>query len=418
MSQFPDILRVRQKFDGPCLQNVTSEIERQLDKLELRNRIQTGETVAITAGSRGIANIVEILQAVIGHLHRLGARPFVIPAMGSHGGGTTDGQLRVLRGYGITEEAVGCPIRASMQTVVVCQAKEGFPVYFDQHAYQADHVLVCGRVKPHTDFTGPIQSGLMKMLLLGLGKHDGAKTYHRAFHDFSFDQIVRSVANHVLQKCKIVGGLATIENAYEQTAHIEGVLPTDFESREPELLKMADRWLARLPFDEADVLIVDEIGKNISGTGMDTNVIGRKHDDHRAADHETPKIKRIAVRGLTAETHGNASGIGIAEFALSRVAEQIDAVVTAENCVTSGHVSAGMMPLLFADDAAMLRAAMRTVGFRSAADTELIWIRNTLDLAEFHCSTAYAAAIEANPSLTVIATASPLPLSRDGFLPG
>ena len=197
--------------------------------------------MAITAGSRGIVNIRVVLTAVVAHLTRLGARPFLVPAMGSHGGGTPAGQLEVLASYGVTEENCGCPIKASMETVVICQTPEGFPVHFDRHAYQADHVLVCGRVKPHTDFTGDIQSGLMKMMLIGLGKHEGAKVYHRAIHDYSFPQIVRSVGQRVLAQCKIVAGLAIVENGYDETAQITAVRPEELEGRERELLALATR---------------------------------------------------------------------------------------------------------------------------------------------------------------------------------
>ena len=204
--------------------------------------------MAVTAGSRGIANIGIILRETVRHLQRLGAEPFIVPAMGSHGGGTAEGQRRILTSYGITESYCGCPIRSSMETVIVCQAAEGFPVHFDRYAAEADHVLVCGRVKPHTRFVGDIESGLMKMLLIGLGKHAGALVYHQAIQDYSFGQIVRSVAREVLQRCRILAGLAIVENAYDETAQIAVVAPEDFESRERELLQQARACLPRLPF--------------------------------------------------------------------------------------------------------------------------------------------------------------------------
>ena len=206
-----------------------------MDKLQLGSRIKPGQNVAITVGSRGIANILTITQAIVDSIKRLGAKPFLVPAMGSHGGGTAEGQLGVLASYGVTEESCGCPIRSSMETVVVCQTAEGIDVHFDRHAFEADHVVVANRVKPHTGFVGDIESGLMKMMLIGLGKHEGAIEYHQAIQDHSFGQIVRSVAGRVLEQCRIVAGLAIVENGYDQTAAIVGVQPGEFEAREKEL---------------------------------------------------------------------------------------------------------------------------------------------------------------------------------------
>ncbi|MDP6467585.1 MAG: lactate racemase domain-containing protein, partial [Pirellulaceae bacterium] len=299
MSSYPLMFRVRQTFERPRVDDIPAAVDAQLSQLELSKTIQPGQSVAITAGSRGIANIHLIIKAAVDHLRAIGAEPFIVPAMGSHGGGTAEGQRKIIECYGITESYCGCPIRASMETEVVCEAEEGFPVHFDRHAFTADHVIVCGRVKPHTGFTGDIESGLMKMMLIGLGKHAGAKVYHRAIKDNSFGQIVRSVAREVLSKCRIAAGLAIIENGYDETAKIAAVAPSDFEEREKELLVEAKQWMPRLPFKTADLLLIDEIGKNISGTGMDTNIVGRKYRDHIAREDEFPKVRYIAIRGLT-----------------------------------------------------------------------------------------------------------------------
>src|SRR6188508_1671211 len=305
MSNYPDLFRVRQNFQSPTLpvEQIPATVAAELLRLNLAERVRPGQSVAITAGSRGVANIALIIKAAVEHFQSLGAKPFIVPAMGSHGGGTAEGQRGLIEGYGITEPYCGCPIRASMETVVVCQAAEGFPVYFDKHAFGADHVLVVGRVKPHTGFVGDIESGLMKMMLIGLGKHAGAKIYHRAIMNHSFGQIVRSVAREVLAKCRIVAGIGIVENAYDQTAKIQAVAPAEFEDREKELLVLAKQWIPKLPFKSADILLLDQIGKNISGAGMDTNVVGRKFNDHAAAENEFPKVKRIAVRALTEATH-------------------------------------------------------------------------------------------------------------------
>ncbi len=417
MATLPSVFRLRQKFDAPRVEDISGEVARQLAGLRLQDTIRPEQSVAITAGSRGIANIRVITKAVVDHMKRLGAKPFIVPAMGSHGGGTAEGQRQVLNSYGITEDYCGCPIRSSMETVVVCQTAEGFDVHFDRHAFEADHVLVCNRIKPHTGFVGDIESGLMKMMLIGLGKHEGAKIYHRAIQDHSFGQIVRSVAGRVLESCRVAGGLAIVENPYDQTAHLEAVAPANFETREKELLVMAKRLLPRLPFEQIDLLIIDEIGKNISGTGMDTNVVGRKFHEHRAAKNEFPKIKRIMVRGLTEATHGNASGIGLVEFVTSRALAQTDMRKTRINCITAGHVSAAMIPIDLPTDRETIETALTTLGLVSPAETKIIWIRNTLDLGEVECSQVYLDEAREREDLEILTPLRAMPFDAAGNLP-
>ena len=417
MPPLPEIFRVRQTFPSPRLEDVPAAVHAQLARLELAERLRPGQSVAITAGSRGIAQIDVILHTIVEHLHTLGARPFIVPAMGSHGGGTAAGQRRLLESYGIRDDRLGCPIRSSMETVIVCQAAEGFPVHFDRQAMEADHVLVCGRVKPHTNFAGPIESGLMKMLLLGLGKCEGAKIYHRAFADFGFEQIIRSVAAEVLHRCHILGGLAIVENAYDQTALIEAVAPADFEAREKELLVLARQWLPRLPFPQVDVLLIDRIGKDISGVGFDPNVAGRKFNDHKAVAGESPQVKRIALRGLSAQSDGNAIGMGMAEFCRSRLLRQADLAATRLNVLTSGHVSAAMCPLDYETDRQMLDVALGTLGLVEPQDARLLWIADTSHLAEVECSAAYLDEARRRADLEILGPPRPLPLDAAGNLP-
>ena len=417
MSDYPQLFRVRQKFDTPRVDDVPAEVERELAKLQLSNKVSPGQTVAITAGSRGIANIHLIIKAAVDHFKSIGAEPFIVPAMGSHGGGTAEGQQGIIEGYGITEEFCGCPIRATMETVTVCEAEEGFPVHFDKHAFEADHVLDCGRVKPHTNFVGPIESGLMKMMLIGLGKHEGAKIYHRAIMNYSFGKILRSVGREVLSRCGVVAGLAIVENSYDDTAKIAAVAPEEFEERESELLVLAKEWMPRLPFDAADILIVEEIGKNISGSGMDTNVVGRKASDHKAGDDEVPKIMRIVVRGLTPETHGNATGIGMAEFCRSDVVDQMDVEITRINCLTGGHPTAAMIPVHYPTDREILDAALPTIGLTDAPDAKLMWIQDTLAVSELECSAAYFEEAQQRSDLEILTPLRPMPLDTKGNLP-
>ena len=416
MTVFPQIFRLRQTFDAARVENVPVEVDTQLKRLRLHEKVRPGQTVAITGGSRGVANIAAILRAIIDHCKKLGARPFVVPAMGSHGGGTAEGQNKLLASYGITESSLGCPIRASMETVIVGQAAEGFPIHFDRLAFEADHVLVCNRIKPHTGFVGPIESGLMKMLLIGLGNSEGATIYHRAIRDFSFEQIIRGVAGEVLRRCHILAGVAIVENAYDQTGRIEAVRPEEFETRERELLTLAKQWLPRLPFQRADVLVIDRIGKDISGTGLDPNVVGRKFNDHAAIEEEWPKVRRICLRGLTEATHGNAIGYGIAEFCRSQILRQMDVEATRLNGLTSGHISAVMTPLDYETDREMLAAALSTIGLAEPPEVRLLWIADTLHLSEVECSAAYLNEAREREDLEILSELRPLPFDKAGNL--
>lgn len=399
---FPRMIRIRQTFDAPKVVDIAGEVERQLTGLNLQRKVRPGQSVAITAGSRGIANIAVIIKATVQHFQRLGALPFIVPAMGSHGGGTAEGQRAIIEGYGITEEYCGCPIKASMETVIVAQTPQGIPVHFDKFASEADHVMVCGRIKPHTNFVGDIESGLHKMMLIGLGKHAGAKIYHRAIMDFNWIEIVRSVADAVIRNCKVVGGLGIVENAYDETGLISGVAPEEFFQREKELLVLAKQWLPRLPFRKVHLLIIDEIGKNISGTGMDTNVIGRKYNDHRATDLDDTSVRTIFVRGLTEATHGNATGIGIAEFTNTRTVNQVDRKITAINCITGGHAPAAAIPISYDTDREVVENALTTIGLATDKNAKVIQIPDTLHLAEVLVSEAYLDEIRQRPDLQII----------------
>ena len=399
---YPKMFRVRQHFEGPQLDDVAGAVASELAKLSLGRKVKPGQTVAISAGSRGIANIALVIKAIVEHFKGLGATPFIVPAMGSHGGGTAEGQRAILEGYGITPEYTGAEVRASMETIIVGTTPEGIPVHFDRNASQADHVVVCGRVKPHTGFAGDIESGLMKMMLIGLGKHRGATIYHRAIQNYSFGQIVRSVGQMVLKQCKVVAGVAVVENCYDETALVEAVHPDEFEQREKALLVKAKQWMPRLPFNHVDLLIVDEMGKNISGSGMDTNVIGRKYHSHEAAEHEFPKVTRIFVRGLTRATHGNAAGIGVAEFCTTRLVEQTNWDYTYINCLTGGSPEGAACPLHYGTDREVLEVALPSVGLVEPENARVVHIKNTLDLGEIGLSEAYLAEAQGRDDLTVV----------------
>jgi hypothetical protein len=399
---YPRMFRVRQQFDSTRLDDIPGEVRRQLVRLHLEDRIGHGQTVAITSGSRGVANIAVITKTIVEHLQGLGAVPFIVPAMGSHGGGTAEGQAGILAGYGITAASMGCELLASMETVIVDRTPQGIPVHFDKHASQADHVIVVGRVKPHTGFVGDVESGLHKMMLIGLGKHEGAKIYHRAIANYSFMEIITAVAQSVIHKCRVAAGVAIVENAYDETALIEAVSPEQFLPREAELLKRASEWLPRLPFPECDVLIVDQIGKNISGTGMDTNVVGRKFSDHTATEKDRARCKRIFVRGLTPDTHGNATGIGLSEFTNQRTIDEVDKKITAINCITGQHPTGAMLPIAYDTDREVMTAALQTIGLIEPPQARVIHIADTLHLAECLVSEAYLPRIAERPDLTAL----------------
>ena len=383
---YPNIVRLRQRFERPRVDDVAAAVALALERTDLPRRVRPGQTVALTAGSRGIANIPLVLRATAGFLKKLGARPFLVPAMGSHGGGTAEGQRRILESYGITEEFVGAPIRASMDVVSLGTTGEGYPVLLDRFASEADHIGVVARVKPHTGFHGPIESGLLKMLMIGLGKHAGALAYHRILLEQPFDAVVRSVGRAVLARAPVAFGLALVENAYDDTAFIEAVAPPDFEAREEHLLREARRLLARLPWRQADLLIVDEIGKNISGSGIDTNIVGRKRAFRQNPPPDQPAMRLIFVRGLTERTHGNATGIGLADFTTTRLVKAMNYRATVVNCLTAGYPEAASLPVHFETDREVIDAALAILGTRPPEEARILRIRHTLDLEDIEAS--------------------------------
>ncbi len=336
--------------------------------------------------------------------------------MGSHGGATAEGQLALLARYGITPGSMGCEIRSSMETVIVGTTPFGFDVHFDRHAESADHVLIVNRVKPHTRFAGEIESGLHKMLLIGLGKHAGAQLYHRAIVDHDFDAILHAVAGHVLERCRVVGGLAIVENARDETALVTGVPPGEFAAKEAALLRQARAWMPRLPFAECDLLIVDEIGKDVSGAGMDTNVVGRKFDDKKATPRDHVNCRRIFVRGLTPATGGNATGIGIAEFTNERTVTAINRRETAVNCITGNHPTAAAIPIAFPTDRECIEAALLTLGLTAPANARVLHIRNTLRLGDLWASEAYLDEARRIPQVEVLLEPEPMRFDETGNL--
>jgi hypothetical protein len=414
---YPEMFRLRQILDAPRCDDVYATVRSEIDKLDPAAKIKAGQSVAVAAGSRGVANIDTIVKATVDAVKDLGATPYIVPAMGSHGGGTAEGQAAVLDGYGINEQTMGCPIRSSMEVVQIGTSDFGMPIYFDKNASEADHVIVVNRIKPHTGFAGEIESGLMKMMLIGLGKHKGAAIYHRAIIHHSFDTIVRLVGRVVREEIPIAFGVATLENGYDETAEIHAIDAPDFEDVEKVLQAKSKAYCPKLPFEDVDLLIIDEMGKDISGAGMDTNVIGRKRNDRKAIDGDTPRVLRIFVRDLTETTHGNATGIGLAEFTTKRLVDKIDFHATYTNVITGQHVSAGAVPLHFETDREVLDVALESIGLIDVPDARVLWIKNTLDLGEVEASAAYLAQLEGRDDLELIVGPRTLQTQEDGNLP-
>ena len=316
----PKMVRVKQIFPRISFNDVREAVQSELVSIGIESIIKSGDTIAGGAGSRGVANIAVSVKAIVDFLKDLGAKPFIFPAMGSHGGATPEGQTEVLYHYGISEKTMDGPIKSTMDTKIMGKTADGLPVFLDQYAADADHVVPVNRVKSHTDFNGSIESGIMKMLAIGVGKQRGANMYHRAFFSYGFEHVIRTSAALLIDSGKVPFGLALVENAYGETALAKAILAKDILSSEQKLLALYKEISAKLPFDTLDLLIVDWMGKNISGTGMDTNVIGRYMQNFEP-EPDKPSYLRILVCDLTEESAGNATGIGLADFTTKRLVD-------------------------------------------------------------------------------------------------
>ncbi len=414
---YPDLFWLRQRFDGPVVEDPNARTAEALGSLDLGRHVRAGQSVAVGVGSRGIANLSTIVRATIDHLRTLGLEPFIVPAMGSHGGGDVPGQTAVLTGYGITEREMGCPIRAQMETIELGTTSLGFPIHFDRLAAGADHVVIVNRIKPHTMFTGDVESGLAKMLLIGLGKQPGAETYHRAILDHQWPTIVSTVTPAILSKVSVLAGIAIVENADDETAGIEAIAGDRIVADEAPLLTLAKALMPRLPFADVDILLIDEIGKNISGGGFDPNVVGRKDSLHEPDHEQQTRVRAIVVRSLTEATQGNALGIGFAELCRTRVVDEMDRDKTWLNAITASDLPAAMTPIHYDTDEELLVAAETRTGLRGLAQARLCWIRNTLDLGVVACSAAYLEEAQTRDDLMILTDPAPMRFDAAGNLP-
>ena len=411
--QFPPFLAMEYIATQPAVESPEQAAYDAVHTCPDIARVRPGETVALTAGSREVYDIVGILRGVIRAVREQGGVPFIVPAMGSHGGATAEGQVRVLEHFGITEEALGVEIRSSMETVLVGHTQDGYPVHLDRIANAADHIIPIGRVKPHTDFRGPVESGVMKMLAIGLGKQYGASLCHK----LGFPNMGKSVWNFgsvILENCRVLMGLAVVENGEHRTARIEGIQAAQIRKREPELLAYAKSLMPRIPFDNLDVLLVSEIGKDISGAGMDPNVTGRSV----TLGEFWPHAEKIGVFNITSVSDGNAAGIGNADAITSQMYRQIDRLPMYINSITCRDTGGARIPTVMDTQELVLRYLLYTCIRRKEAQDQprIVWIQNTACLRRIYISEALAHEARQLKDFRVTCESRPLEINKDGEL--
>jgi hypothetical protein len=398
------MLVCRQNFPDRRIPDVAAEVRKQLSASGFTARLKPGARVGIGVGSRGIHNIATIVRSVVDYWKSQGMSPFLFPAMGSHGAASAAGQAEVLAHYGITEATMGCPLISQLEVVSLGKTAEGIEAFMDKVAYDCDGVMLVGRVKWHTDFAGKIESGLYKMMAIGLGKFAGAQRYHSyAYRGLGLEKVILSVGRQVLKSGKILGGLAILEDANHNTAKLDAVPVELMEQREEENLALVKTWMGKIPFD-LDILIMDEIGKNISGAGMDTKVANRGVNGEYNPWPNTPKFSRIFVRNLSEHTYNSAVGLGMADVVTDRLVNRINWEPTWINSLTANTPAAIRVPIHFPTDRECLERVAPTVGRLDLSEVTYGWIRNTMELGRLAVSENMRAAVEANELLQIEAT--------------
>jgi hypothetical protein len=401
--QFPRLLVVRQKFPDRKIVDVAATVRAQLAASGFAGRLKPGARVAIGVGSRGIHNIAIIVRNAVQYWKEQGMEPLIFPAMGSHGAATAAGQAEVLASYGITEASMGCPLISQLEVVSLGKTSDGIEAFMDRVAYDSDGVMLIGRVKWHTDFAGAIESGLFKMMAIGLGKFAGAKRYHAYAYRLGLEHVIRSVGRQVLKSGKILGGLAILEDAYHNTAKIDAVPVEAMEAREEENLALVKTWMGKIPMD-LDILIMDEIGKNISGAGMDTKVANRGVQGQYNPWPDTPQFQRIFVRNLSEHTYNSAVGLGMADVVTERLVKRTDWEPTWINSLTANTPAAIRIPIHFPTDRECLERIAPTVGKLNLEEVTYGWIRNTMELTRLALSENVRGEVEKNPLLELEGT--------------
>ncbi len=410
----PKMYRICQRFDDTRVKDIRATVRAELGRLAW-SAIQPGQRVAITAGSRGIADIAEVLAAIVEFLKSLDADPFLFPAMGSHGGATAAGQVAMLEQLGVTEASVKAPIVSSMETAEIGLTEDRVPVFMDKNALAADHIVVVNRIKSHTKFKAPIESGLMKMMAIGMGKLKGAELYHKAAVQHTFFKIIADAARLVLTEAPVICAVGILENAYGQTAKIKALKTAEIESKEKDLLLLSKKMMAKLPFNEIDLLIIDEMGKDISGVGIDPNITGRNRDLLGVFPHPA-EVKRLFVRDLTDRSKGNATGIGLADITTQKLVDKIDYAATYKNCITGISLEKAAVPMHFGNDRGAIEVALGCIGAIPAAKSKIVRIKNTLRLDSAEVSEAYAAMIQQKPDLEILSGPDAMEFNGDNNL--
>ena len=410
----PKMVKVRQLFDPDHINkgSIPAIVHKEMSRPVFAKGINRGDTVAITCGSRGVANIAVITKAIVDFVKSRGALPFVFPAMGSHGGATAEGQLAILTGCGVTEEFLGCEIRAAMDAEQIGVSSEGIPVYADHYALASDAIILCGRIKAHTAFRGPYESGLYKMAVIGMGKQRGAEKVHECGFG-PLGQLLPGLAKAVFDNTKIIGGIGLVENAFDQTFKIRALTPAEITQEEPSLLEEAKNKMGQLFLDRLDVLVVDRIGKDISGDGMDPNVTGRFAVDSVKSGRA---IQRIAVLDLTEETHGNCNGIGLADVTTKRLVDKVDVDVTYPNVVTSTVTCTPRIPLFTHTDEQCIKIALRTCNDIDRDNPRIVRIRDTMSLETIWVSEALLDEVKRHPNMELLGEAVDWPFNERGNL--
>ncbi|MEE3233630.1 MAG: lactate racemase domain-containing protein [Candidatus Latescibacterota bacterium] len=398
--QLPKMAKVKQHFSDECLSDVSYSVKESLIKAGITDLVKPGQRIAVSSGSRGISNIHSITRTVVDAISKIGGKPFVLPAMGSHGGATSEGQKQVLASYGIDENSMECPIEATMDVVEVGNLSDGTPVLLNRLAFEADGVILVNRVKPHTSFRGQFESGLMKMMTIGLGSHQGATIAHSQGAE-GLARLIPAWGKTILKKAPILMGLAIVENAYEQTLQVEALTADKFISREPHLLEIARRSMPQILCEGIDVLIVDQIGKNISGTGMDTNIIGRMLLPG-VKEPTIPGASRIVALNLSDESHGNANGVGLADIITRRLFETIDFKATYANVFTHTFLNRANIPVIMESDQKAIEAAVSVQRLSDNKQARIVRINNTLDIGEISVSESLLTEVLSRPDVELI----------------
>ncbi len=408
----PAMARVRQTFDSQEITDPEAAVRRELSRPEIRSTIRPGMTIAITAGSRGIASHKRILKTIVNMVKEAGAHPFVVPAMGSHGGATAQGQLEVLAGFGITPEYLGCPVKSSMDTVQAGVSPEGHPVHIDKNAHGADGIILVNKVKPHTAFRGPHESGLMKMMTIGLGKQFGASLCHQAGFK-NMGRLVPMFANVILDRCNILFGLAIVENAYSRTCILEAALARDIPGTDARLLAKARSLMPRILFDDIAVLVIDEIGKNFSGDGQDPNVSSRFATPYASGDFS---IQKVCVLDISEKSHGIMIGAGCADTCTRRLVDKADLEASYINAITSTVFDCVRLPMILKNDYYAMAACIRTCNEVDRDHIRMVRIPNTLEIGEILISESMMADAGKNPRIEILSEPEPMRFDENGNL--